>query len=208
MKALSILQPYAELILRGEKFIENRTWETKYRGGLVIHTGKSDARLNKYDPCQAHLFPPDGPPDLFFGGIVGLCELVECVHIETLDPLKPEHQKILDHKHTEGPWCWVLDKVVRVGPIRYRGHQGLFEIEECYLYPLIIALSPEFEIKRFGLPPELLEPGGENLNAAKVAEEEFKRRMGMSSQEFYKPIEGDRQLPLPSLGREEVPDEG
>lgn len=35
MKALTIHQPYAELIRRGEKVIENRTWPTSYRGPLA-----------------------------------------------------------------------------------------------------------------------------------------------------------------------------
>ena len=41
MKALTIHQPYAELIRRGEKVIENRTWPTSYRGPLAIHAGGS-----------------------------------------------------------------------------------------------------------------------------------------------------------------------
>jgi hypothetical protein len=37
MKTLSIKQPFAELICRGIKTIENRSWDTKYRGKLLIH---------------------------------------------------------------------------------------------------------------------------------------------------------------------------
>lgn len=40
MKALTISQPYASLIARGEKFVENRRWPTPYRGPLAIHAGK------------------------------------------------------------------------------------------------------------------------------------------------------------------------
>jgi len=42
MKALSILQPWATLILWGAKRTENRKWRRAptYRGPLVIHTGK------------------------------------------------------------------------------------------------------------------------------------------------------------------------
>ena len=43
VKALSIGQPWAELILRRRKPFEIRTWKTKYRGLLVIHaSGKMD----------------------------------------------------------------------------------------------------------------------------------------------------------------------
>jgi hypothetical protein len=37
MKALSIRQPFASLICRGIKTIENRSWDTAYRGKLMIH---------------------------------------------------------------------------------------------------------------------------------------------------------------------------
>lgn len=41
MKTLSIRQPWAFLIIEGLKDIENRTWQTNYRGELLIHTGKT-----------------------------------------------------------------------------------------------------------------------------------------------------------------------
>ena len=37
MKTLSIRQPFASLVCRGIKTIENRSWDTKYRGKLLIH---------------------------------------------------------------------------------------------------------------------------------------------------------------------------
>ena len=41
MKCLSVRQPWASMIARGEKTIEVRTWTTKYRGPLVICVSKS-----------------------------------------------------------------------------------------------------------------------------------------------------------------------
>lgn len=41
MKALTVQQPYASLIASGEKWIENRSWHTNYRGPLAIHAAKS-----------------------------------------------------------------------------------------------------------------------------------------------------------------------
>ena len=38
MKTLSIRQPFASLICRGIKTIENRSWDTTYRGKLLIHS--------------------------------------------------------------------------------------------------------------------------------------------------------------------------
>lgn len=39
MKALSVRQPWAWLIVNGYKDIENRDWSTQQRGRIWIHTG-------------------------------------------------------------------------------------------------------------------------------------------------------------------------
>ena len=41
MKALSLKQPWAELILQGRKKIEIRKWKTKFRGDFLIHASKN-----------------------------------------------------------------------------------------------------------------------------------------------------------------------
>ena len=40
MKVITIKQPFATLIAAGIKEYEFRTWKTKYRGEILIHTGK------------------------------------------------------------------------------------------------------------------------------------------------------------------------
>jgi hypothetical protein len=47
MKTLSVKQPYATLICAGVKKVENRTWQTDYRGKLLIHA--SGDALSFYD---------------------------------------------------------------------------------------------------------------------------------------------------------------
>ena len=37
IKAISVRQPWAWLILHGKKSIENRKWNSRYRGRLLIH---------------------------------------------------------------------------------------------------------------------------------------------------------------------------
>ena len=41
LKAISIRQPWAWLIVNGYKDVENRTWKAKYTGALLIHAGAS-----------------------------------------------------------------------------------------------------------------------------------------------------------------------
>ena len=41
MKALTIKEPWATLIIDGYKKYEFRSWKTNYRGKLLIHAGMS-----------------------------------------------------------------------------------------------------------------------------------------------------------------------
>ncbi len=41
MKALSIRQPFASLIIEGLKDREHRTWNTKFRGRFIVHASKN-----------------------------------------------------------------------------------------------------------------------------------------------------------------------
>ncbi len=46
MKTLSIQQPWASIIIAGIKDVENRTWDTKYRGKLLIHASSKKVPQN------------------------------------------------------------------------------------------------------------------------------------------------------------------
>lgn len=121
MKALTICQPYAEMILRGEKPIENRTWPTNHRGPMYLHAGKS--REWWTDEIDAKIYPGAA-----FGAVVGVAHVVDCVRVEDIRSGK-RYAHLADSCHTNGPWCWVLDKVTPIGPFPCRGAQGLFEID-------------------------------------------------------------------------------
>ncbi|HGW4085453.1 TPA: ASCH domain-containing protein [Klebsiella michiganensis] len=61
MKALSIRQPWAWLIANGYKDIENRNWDTKYRGQVLIHAASG---LTKHEYNLALEFCRTIHPDL------------------------------------------------------------------------------------------------------------------------------------------------
>jgi hypothetical protein len=52
MKALSIRQPWAWLIVNGYKDIENRSWATKFRGPVLIHAAKGMTGA-EYNHCHS-----------------------------------------------------------------------------------------------------------------------------------------------------------
>lgn len=86
-KAISIRQPWAWLIVQGFKPVENRTWETLWRGPVAIHASQGMTRA-EYDECAAFLHSQPSlrhiidalpkPEDLLRGGIVGKAHLVAC----------------------------------------------------------------------------------------------------------------------------------
>jgi len=92
MKALSILQPWAHLIVAGHKDIENRTWPTKMRGEILVHAGKG-FDLNGYTWLKNNfwrlgfkdagaigdLLDKMDPYSFLRGGIVGKVEITDCV---------------------------------------------------------------------------------------------------------------------------------
>lgn len=128
IKALTISQPYASLIARGEKWVENRSWPTDYRGPLAIHAGKGRQYLS---PSQLRAYPT--------GCVIATAELVACVPLEplrvhrrsnVLDKLGISVDAVLSDEHAEGPWCWILRDVRALRVVcPCRGAQGLWDWE-------------------------------------------------------------------------------
>jgi len=129
MKALTICQPYAELIMCGEKLVENRVWKTDYRGPLLIHAGKSLDYL-KRERLK--------PADYVLGAIVGVAVLADCASKHDTRPgrgfsamVLKRHPWLATHVHAEGPCCLILANVQRFAePITYVGKQSLFVVTD------------------------------------------------------------------------------
>lgn len=134
MKAITISQPYASLIASGEKWIENRTWSTSYRGQIAIHAGKGTQYLTRSELA--------GVPH---GCVIAIAELTACVSLAEVQKFCADRpyfasggckksgrtwQAILLHEHAEGPICWVLRDVRKLEfPVPCKGAQGLWEWE-------------------------------------------------------------------------------
>lgn len=77
-KALSINQPWAWAILHAGKDIENRDWQTYFRGRFLIHAG---LRIDEAGFGAIETICGQRPPDnLPTGGIIGAATLTDCVH--------------------------------------------------------------------------------------------------------------------------------
>ena len=111
MKALSLKQPFAELILQGKKKIELRKWNTHFRGEFLIHSSKIPDKdsMKKF-----------GFSELPCGFILGKATLVDVKKYET----KKEHDKDKKlHLATKqwGNYGFVLKNVKRIKPIPAKG---------------------------------------------------------------------------------------
>lgn len=112
MKALSVRQPWAWAIVAGLKPVENRTWQTNYRGPLLIHAGRRD------DPDGFRFLESHGiatPEDLLRGGMIGRVELID---------IATKHPSIWAQP---GCFNWLLANALQTPFRSMRGRLGLFE---------------------------------------------------------------------------------
>ena len=122
MKALSIRQPWAWLIVNGYKDIENRTWNTKFRGRFLIHAGKqfdSDAYQWLHSKVcslkRTIRFPMI--QDFPRGGIVGEVELVDVITES-------------ESEWFEGPYGFLLKNPKFIPVVPLAGKLGFFDIAQ------------------------------------------------------------------------------
>lgn len=120
-RALTIGQPWAELILRHRKLFEIRSWTTKYEGPILIHAGL------KWNKAAADLLGI-AKDEVTFGAFVGVAKLNE------IRPFTKADAKLLkDKRGGLGGWgpgdhAWVLKSVHRITPIPFKGQLGLYRL--------------------------------------------------------------------------------
>jgi hypothetical protein len=121
MKALSIRQPWAWLLMHGTKDIENRNWPTSVRGTIAIHAAKGITRDEWWDcvefvrasnPKLADCIP--GLQELVRGAVIGTMELRDCVHSSGSPWFR-------------GPYGFKLDTPQPCDPIEARGALGFWD---------------------------------------------------------------------------------
>jgi hypothetical protein len=124
IKALTIHQPFPELILRKRKHVEIRIWRTHYRGPLLIHAGM---RMDSEFARELGL----SPEKLTTSAFVGLAVLSD------VRPYTRADSKLLKEKRAGGGWSpnlfsWVLTKPRRLSaPIKAKGRLGLFGVSRA-----------------------------------------------------------------------------
>ncbi len=120
MKALSLTQPMAWAIFHG-KDVENRTWNTKFRGRFYVHASKKfdkehyDFILNHWVRLGLKMKEIPKPGQFTHGAIIGEVDIVSVVEMH-------------GSKWFFGPYGFVLRNAVAYDePILCKGTLGFFE---------------------------------------------------------------------------------
>jgi len=105
MRAISVRQPWAELIAAGKKKIEYRTWQVSFRGDLLIVASAS----RHDDDCADEGVDPDR---LVYGAAVCVVDLWKV------------SGDLYDYK-------WHLRNPRRVEPVRVKGYAAIYNVDDA-----------------------------------------------------------------------------
>src|SRR6516165_7564814 len=144
MKCISLMQPWATLVVCGLKQYETRRWSTAHRGLLAIHASKKfnfDVQvLCEQEPFKS-LLAMAGYPDrnlLPRGALLGTVELVDCTPTNLLNP-STEERALGDFR--PGRYAWKLaDPQQLERPMAMAGRLGIYEIADG----VVVASIDEF----------------------------------------------------------------
>ena len=123
MKVHSIKEPWASLIINGYKEYEFRSWKTKYRGKILIHTSKGiDKKSIDRFKCYELEYK--------YGVIIGEAKLIDCIKVDEKfrNNLINENSIVYSKSIYVEKYAWHLTNIKKYDkPIEISGHLGLWE---------------------------------------------------------------------------------
>ena len=155
MKALTIIQPWATFFALDVKHMETRSWDTKYRGPVAIHAGKTW-------PCRIGEVAQFGDFDverdsnglilrtrdrtwhgyLPMGAVVAIGELFQTRSTTNSEHCPDGRERSLGD-HSPGRYAWSITSISPLPePIPARGRQGFWDwdmpdgLNERLRYPI------------------------------------------------------------------------
>jgi activating signal cointegrator 1 len=143
IKAITLYQPYASLIIAGAKRFETRTWGSDYTGLLVIHAGKtlevdSGNRVFMYHLLASGIGDPRKLP---LGAALGVVWKGKCFRAASVIPYIDEREQIFGGFKGDDRVAWELENPVAFEqPIPMKGSQGLWD----YKLPIPDAVLEQF----------------------------------------------------------------
>lgn len=135
-KAISLTQPWATLVVIGEKEYETRCWSTRFRGTVWIQAAKGFPRdckdLCEYEPFRSALARHGYTrwQDLPIGALVGRVEWVNCERTEDVLPRISEQEAAFGD-YSERRFASRLGSPIAIAePIACRGALSFWEVPE------------------------------------------------------------------------------
>ena len=124
MKALSISQPFADLITQRKKTIELRRWNTNFRGEFLIH---SPIKI-RYEDCKRLKI---NPKTLVTGAIIGKAEIYDVKKYQSSSELQKDFKKHFATKSFQKNRYGFLIKNAKHFriPIPCKGKLGFFDVK-------------------------------------------------------------------------------
>lgn len=150
VRALSVTQPWASLLISGAKKIETRSWAAP-RGlvgqRILIHASKSWSRAERelcsQSPFDEALFLAglDSFEAVPRGCILGSVRLVECRRVEELIPHLSDNEAEFGN-YGAGRWGWrMADPAPLEAPVPVNGALGVWEYTPLLRHDIV--LRPE-----------------------------------------------------------------
>lgn len=126
MKVITIKQPWATLIAEGLKEYEFRTWNTKYRGDLLIHAGKN------IDKSAMKMFK-DYNLEYPTGCIIAKCKLTDSIFVDEKFRNEILNNNIVHRNITcDNSWngyAFKIENVQKINPIHLNGKLSLWNYD-------------------------------------------------------------------------------
>ena len=123
MKALSIKNPYAQLIAQGYKTLEIRSRNTHYRGDILICASSSRVYWFNVTPKAVEL-------DYLFetvyqnaGCAIAIATITDC------RPMTKQDEQAAWCEFQEGKFAYVLENVRTINPFLVKGQLGFFNVD-------------------------------------------------------------------------------
>ena len=141
MKAITIWQPWASLLVSGRKRYETRSWATSYRGPIAIHAAKRPVRQTidalaadrgagwlTLDYFDSLFMRPGELNQLPTGAIVGTAILTRCNLITEAFVAKLTPMELALGDFTLGRYAWDFHvRITADSPVPVKGMQGIWE---------------------------------------------------------------------------------
>ena len=125
MKCLSLIQPYAQMVVLGKKTIELRKWNTKFRGEFLIHASKKV----DLEACKKLGFDPK---DLPRGAIIGKARIYDVKSYKSKRQFLADSNKhFADYKkYSSSKYGFLLKNSSKLkDPISYKGMLNFFSVD-------------------------------------------------------------------------------